>query len=230
MKKILILQTREPELADYEREMIIQRTGKPASYFATFNLLSNKSWNFTADQLSHVIMSGSSKCVSDGRQPWWQVAEQVIHDCEAHDIPFLGICFGMQFLATAMGGRVIKDKAKTEMGAVEIVTHDTQDTFFSFLPPRFKANQVHEDFVVELPPKFANLGHSQVSPIQIIAHESKPLFGFQFHPEHNQGTVRHYLKFYSGKYADSSKDEAIVSSMIEPGAAIKQILPRFLQI
>ena len=47
----------------------------------------------------------------------------------------------------------------------------------------------HGDQLTALPPSFLTVAHTPTSPFTAIAHESKPIFGVQFHPE-----VSHSLK------------------------------------
>ena len=41
----------------------------------------------------------------------------------------------------------------------------------------------HGDQLSELPPDFRIVGHTQTAPFAAIAHNEKPLWGIQFHPE-----------------------------------------------
>jgi GMP synthase (glutamine-hydrolysing) len=46
----------------------------------------------------------------------------------------------------------------------------------------------HGDQLTSLPPSFVTVAHTPTSPFTAIAHESKPIFGVQFHPEVSHST------------------------------------------
>lgn len=228
MEKILILQTREAGLADFEKKLIIRQTNLPPNKFLSHNFLTARRLP-ELNGVSHVIMTGSSTNVSDGEQSWFPAGRKVVAWCRRAEIPFLGICFGLHFLAFTGGGKIVKNKNRAELGAVKIATRNTAGTFFDFLPRSFLANEAHSDFVTHLPAGFRSLGSSASCPIQIIAHRTLPLFGLQFHPEHNQNSIKTYLNFYDERY-DAETVQKIVSSMVESPPAVKSIIPRFLSL
>ncbi|MCS7286732.1 MAG: glutamine-hydrolyzing GMP synthase [Anaerolineae bacterium] len=96
-------------------------------------------------------------------------------------VPVLGICYGMQLLAKALGGKVAPAPRK-EFGPAFLEVLDP-DPLFAGLPPRFQVWMSHGDRVEELPPDFKVLAKTENSPLAAIAHRELPVFGLQFHPE-----------------------------------------------
>ncbi|MFH1448563.1 MAG: gamma-glutamyl-gamma-aminobutyrate hydrolase family protein [Candidatus Micrarchaeota archaeon] len=96
-------------------------------------------------------------------------------------IPMLGICVTHQLIAFVYGGRAVAAK-NPEYGEVEVIV-DNEDEILAGLSPKFTALQTHNDEVVELPPDFEALAHSEHCRIQAMRHVSLPKFGVQFHPE-----------------------------------------------
>jgi len=64
-----------------------------------------------------------------------------------------------------------------------LITIDSEDDLFKGLPETLVAWESHNDEVLELPPDFVALAHSDNCRIQAMKHNSKPLYGLQFHPE-----------------------------------------------
>ncbi len=96
-------------------------------------------------------------------------------------IPILGICWGHQFIAHSLGGKV-KYGDKGEYGH-SIVKVDEADAILKGMPAEFQAWVSHRDEVVEVPPGFKSLAHSDTCAIEAMRHKEKPVFGVQFHPE-----------------------------------------------
>lgn len=96
-------------------------------------------------------------------------------------LPILGICWGHQFIAQVLGGRV-KYGEKGEYGYSEVIV-DKEDVILRGMPRKFQAWVSHRDEVVELPPGFEILAHSEVCRIEAMRHSEKAVFGVQFHPE-----------------------------------------------
>jgi GMP synthase (glutamine-hydrolysing) len=96
-------------------------------------------------------------------------------------LPILGICYGMQYLVVAFGGR-ISTSTKREYGAAELFVID-DSTLFKGLPATLNVWMSHGDSVEQLPPNFTSLAKTGDSTITAMVDHSQRLFGVQFHPE-----------------------------------------------
>ena len=110
--------------------------------------------------------------------------------------PLLGICFGHQLIAHALGGKVEKGKS-AEYGIAKI-TIDDADGIFAGVPREINAWVSHFDEVKKIPEGFVSLAHSQTCAHEAMRHKTKKIFGVQFHPEvwhteHGEEILRNFL-------------------------------------
>ena len=96
-------------------------------------------------------------------------------------IPLLCICVTHQLLASAYGGEVSTAKGP-EFGPYEITVSD-EDTILHGLKPSFTAWESHNDEIVKAPEGFRVLASSPTCAVQAMRHQSRDVFGVQFHPE-----------------------------------------------
>lgn len=99
------------------------------------------------------------------------------------DVPIIGFCLGHEIIAAAFRGRI--KKLREYHGKKELITiTEMNDPIFEGL----KSNEVmlqkkHSFHVPELPENFVSLAYSDTTKTEIIKHKSRPIYGFQSHPE-----------------------------------------------
>ncbi|HTV19160.1 MAG TPA: glutamine amidotransferase [Polyangiaceae bacterium] len=138
---------------------------------------------------SAVIITGSALSVTE-ELPWKEAVSAQLRELVKSDVPVLGICFGHQLLAHALGGRVSKNPNGREMGSnlLEVLVDD------ELLGARrsFVVNNTHVDSVVELPP-----GARVIARTSLEAHAAVRFapgaWGVQFHPEIDADVLRDYF-------------------------------------
>jgi GMP synthase (glutamine-hydrolysing) len=121
-----------------------------------------------------VVLSGGPASVyapgAPALPPW--VLEQ--------GLPVLGICYGLQLLAQAHGGRVAPADRR-EYGPATLEVVDAEAPLFAGLAPRLDVWMSHGDHVLEPPPGFTVIAASANAPVAAIARDQ--IIGIQFHPE-----------------------------------------------
>ncbi|MFC1834404.1 type 1 glutamine amidotransferase [Thermodesulfobacteriota bacterium] len=112
---------------------------------------------------------------------------------EEMNIPILGVCGGHQALAMAFGGRVGPIRGGEEdclpynrarQSGVIPITRTAPDPLFRGMENKLRIRQNHYDEVKALPPGFLLLGSQKMSPIQIMRHPTRPVYGIQGHVEY----------------------------------------------
>lgn len=129
-----------------------------------------------------VVLSGSKTRI-DENAPWIDLEMQAIRELFAAKIPTLGICYGEQLIARALGGERFTGIARNyEFGWAEIELK-ADSALLRGLPPKFHTFEFHADEVRELPKGFRLTASSAACPIQAYDVEGAPMWGVQFHPE-----------------------------------------------
>ena len=127
------------------------------------------------DPLGIVLSGGPSSVYDDGAPT---LSQHVLE----RGVPVLGICYGMQLLAHALGGKVAPAHDR-EYGQAVIDVADRANGLFQGLGSSLQVWMSHGDRIDGLPPGFAALARSGNSPVAAMAHANQRLYGLQFHPE-----------------------------------------------
>jgi GMP synthase (glutamine-hydrolysing) len=141
-----------------------------------------------------VIVTGSAAMVS-AREPWSERAAAWLRDAAHAGAPLLGICFGHQLLAHALGGRVGANPRGREMGTVEVTlrAEARADPLLGALGSPLLVQVTHLESVLELPPGARVLASNAADPHQAFAWGER-VWGVQFHPEFDAEVMRAYLE------------------------------------
>lgn len=123
-----------------------------------------------------IILSGGPSSVYDAEGP---AIDAALLDL---GVPVLGICYGMQLIAQAGGGRVVP--GRREYGRADIRITDTDELFYGFeADESVTVWASHGDHVDEPPPGFEVLASTRDLPVAAFRKAGENLFGVQFHPE-----------------------------------------------
>jgi len=127
-----------------------------------------------------IIILGSAASVHD-RSDWQSVLGDVLGKAMTIDMPVLGICFGHQFLAYQLGGKVDYLWDKEQKKGTREVSIKSNGLFNN--NKTFNLIYSHQEGVVECPNDFDISASSEMVNIEGINHRSKAVWGFQTHIE-----------------------------------------------
>ena len=136
-----------------------------------------------------ILSGGPSSVYADG-------APQVPSGFFATGVPTLGICYGHQAMATALGGHVAQT-GTAEYGRTALTVMG-DGTLFAGLPEQQAVWMSHGDSVASAPPGFMVTASTDATPVAAFEDRTRGLYGVQFHPEvlhseHGQAVLKRFL-------------------------------------
>lgn len=180
--------------------------------------------------LSGVIVTGSGAMVTD-RLEWSETTARWLRRAVDADIPVLGVCYGHQLLAHALGGRVDYNPHGREMGTVRIrcAPSAVDDALLGAAPKTFLVQATHLQSVLRLPRGAVALAKSSLDDHQAVRY-APSAWGFQFHPEFGAGHMRAYIRARDGALADEDFDVSGMLSAVAPCPQALSLLRRFARL
>ena len=122
-----------------------------------------------------IVLSGGPASIYEPNSP---KVDPVLFDL---GIPILGICYGMQFMVAALGGKVRRSK-KREYGFSRLSVRPAE-TLFEGIRSATSCWMSHGDSIDELPDGFEITASTENTAAAAAADGRKKLYGVQFHPE-----------------------------------------------
>jgi len=181
------------------------------------------------DTVSAAIITGSHSMVTDS-EIWSE--NSAVWLSEAVDkksvFPILGICYGHQLLAHAMGGKVgFHDKGR-EIGTATITKNReaNDDPLFSSLPSEFSAHVSHSQSVISVPHGATILAHNSFESCHAFV-LNDGVWGVQFHPEFTEDIVKAYILEHEQNILKEGNDPEQILASVRYASCGKILLRRF---
>jgi len=182
-----------------------------------------------SDRISGVIITGSHAMVTD-QVLWMLKLEAWVRNILEMNIPLLGICFGHQILAQAMGGVVDYHSGGREIGTVPITLtqEGKQDRLLGALPAVFMGHTTHAQTVKKLPAGAQLLAQNSFEPHHAYR-IGKNAWGVQFHPEFTASIMNDYVNEQCDALINSGQDVKTLQSSIRNTDKANGLLNRFIE-
>jgi GMP synthase (glutamine-hydrolysing) len=196
----LLLQIRNPDdpMRSHEVECFSRALRASPGQIEVVDLLTERPSDIHFQQRDIVLFGGSGHYSAAGEGEWLERALDVLREVHGRKQPTFASCWGFQAMARAMGGRVVNDPTRAEVGTheLQLTPAGKDDPVFGPLGDTFDAQMGHEDCVVELPPNTTLLASSDRVANQAYRFDDAPIYCTQFHPELNRADLIRRLEAY----------------------------------
>ncbi len=177
-----------------------------------------------------VVITGSSAMVTE-RHEWSERAARWLPEVLAREVPVLGICYGHQLLADALGGEVGPNPRGREIGTIEVALNERgeRDPLLGGLGGRIVVSASHRQSVLRLPEGARLLAGSELDPHQAYAIGERA-WGVQFHPEWDHEVIRAYLEERAETLREEGLDPDALLARVRPSSDGPAIMRRFAEL
>ncbi len=180
-------------------------------------------------QIPAVVLTGSHAMVTESPDDGDDVGAW-LRALVQEDVPVLGICYGHQLLASALGGEVGYHPGGLEVGTVDVELFPAAhtDALFRGLASHFPAQATHAQTILTLPAEavpLARTGHDHFAAVRF----ARTVWGVQFHPEFSERVTAHYVRIQREALVSQGQDADAVRDAVRPSPA-GALLRRFADL
>lgn len=233
-QRVLLLQIRDqPATERQERDGFLEVSGLPASSFRYWNLLERPEISRRdCDGVDVLVIGGAGAHSVTEPHPFTGPLERLVREWVGEGRPLFGSCFGHQFLAEALGGRVITDAARSEVGTfdLELTAAGAADPWLAGMPRRFPAQFGHHDRVSVLPAGASELAATELCANQAFRVADLPVYGAQFHIELDPRRMIERASAYREGYLPDVDGLERLRRSLRPSPEASTLLRRFLAV
>lgn len=180
--------------------------------------------------IAAIIITGSHAMVTE--QTKWRINfSQWLRGIAHSFIPVLGICYGHQLLAQALGGQVDYHPKGKEIGTVsiELTAAGKKDTLMGVLPEKFFGHVTHAQTVITLPFNGRLLAKNNFEEHHAFT-VNKNIWGVQFHPEFDAGVTRAYINEQKDSLEKEGHEMNKLLNSVQEHNYGKMLLQRFIEL
>ena len=182
------------------------------------------------EKITAIVITGSAAMVSH-REDWSEKTAQWLKQAVQAGLPILGVCYGHQLLAHALGGEVGPNPNGRQIGTVttKMLNAAKGDPLLGYLPIQFLAQTSHSEAVLTLPPNAERLATSPLDDNFAIRF-SENAWGVQFHPEFSGPVMSEYINCRADVIrAEGLSPEQLLGNIADTRLA-KSVLKKFAEM
>lgn len=175
-----------------------------------------------------VLITGSPAGVYDAT-PWMEPLRRFVRAAFAVETPMVGVCFGHQIIADAMGGDVRKSEKGWGVGrhTYQLLQHRP---WMAGAGASVSLAVSHQDQVITPPEEAVTLARSAHTEHAMLAYAQAPVMSLQGHPEFEDDFVAALYAARRGRLSDAQVDGAIASlGRAHDNARVGQWMASFLR-
>lgn len=165
--------------------------------------------------LDAILITGSPAGVYD-ETPWMATLMDFIRWAGADRVPQVGICFGHQAIAHALGAQVRKSAKGWGIGRHTYDVVQPQRWMGDTPPSHFSLGVSHQDQVETLPPGAVQVGRSHFCEYAALAYPAQHAISFQGHPEFSPQFNCALYNIRKGTAIPAEKVDAAEASFAQP--------------
>lgn len=198
--RYLLLQVRNPEdpMRAAEVRSFARELQADAGQIEVCDLLAEIPSPRRLAQVDMALFGGSGDYSATDQGPWIEPVLDCMRELCHESKPTFASCWGFQAMARAMGGSVVHDEHRAEVGTLPVRVSEAglNDPVFGNAGHTFSGHMGHEDCVDQLPSGATLLASSDKVVNQAYCFEGKPIYCTQFHPELSRDDLLERLRAY----------------------------------
>lgn len=184
--------------------------GHPEVELVTYDLTAGEAPD-SPEESDAWMTTGSRHSVYDS-DDWIEALAELVRQIHATGVPYVGVCFGHQMIAHALGGKVQRAEQGWGVGVKEVMVTDPP----SWLDrTSYRVLNSHADQVTGLPPDALVLGGNEHCPVSLMQVGDRML-GIQGHPEFTPDYAAALLSARRGRVIPAATVDAALASLDDP--------------
>lgn len=164
-------------------DIFVSSGAYPSENIEVVSVFSGERLTRQPEDYAGILITGSGAMLSTPEE-WMDHAAGWLKMAVERDVPVLGVCFGHQMLAYALGGKIAPNPNGLEAGTVAVAFNGERegDPLFSDFPDHADFHVHHQETVAEAPEGMVVLACNAHDRHQAVRFAARA-WGVQFHPE-----------------------------------------------